>query len=446
MDQSADIEQEMIHVTKQKKVASLSSWRPWIIWGAAAAFYLYEYALRASPSVMTQELMVDLNVTSTILGVLTSFYYYAYVPLQIPCGVIVDRFGPRRVVTASAALCVVGAFLFAESHSLLTAQMGRFLLGMGSACAYLSCAKVGAEWFAHSRFAMIAGLTMMMGTLGGTFGGRPVAMLVNAYNWRSTMLILSLIGVGVTVISWFVIRDRPENGITDNYSISQEAGLLEGLKEVITNRQIWLLGLYGCMMYVPLSGFAELWAVPYIMRTYGVNNEVAAMASIMVFVGMGLGSFLSAWLSDYLRSRRLVMSSASLGSLFFFLIAIYIPGLSLNAVLAMLFLMGLACGGQILYFAVAREETSHHISGTVVGFTNGLLMSSGFIFQPLLGAVLDWAWDGQMTSTGIRFYSAEVYKYAMVVIALSQFFAWLVMFFIKETYPAEGANTLEACA
>lgn len=429
-----------------KQTSSLSLWRPWLIWGAAATFYLYEYALRASPSVMTHELMVDLDVTSTILGVLTSFYYYAYVPLQIPCGVIVDRFGPRRVVTASAVLCVVGAFLFAESHSLIMAQIGRFLLGMGSACAYLSCAKIGAEWFSHSRFAMIAGLTMMMGTLGGTFGGRPVAMLVNAYSWRTTMLILALIGVAVTIVSWIIIRDKPENSLTDNYSISQEAGLLEGLKEVISNPQIWLLGLYGCMMYIPLSGFAELWGVPYIMQTYNVNNEVAAMASIMVFVGMGLGSFLSAWLSDYLKSRRLVMSWAALGSLFFFLIAIYVPGIPLNGVLAMLFLMGLACGGQILYFAVAREETSHHISGTVVGFTNGLLMSSGVIFQPLLGGVLDWVWDGQMTSTGIRFYSAGVYKYAMAVIPISLLIAWIVMQFIKETYPAKGSNTLEACA
>lgn len=438
---------KVVNVGQESRgIARKATWRPWIIWGAAAIFYLYEYALRASPSVMTHELMTDLNVTSTVLGVLTSFYYYAYVPLQIPCGMIVDRMGPRRVVTASAALCVVGAFLFAESHSLLTAQIGRFLLGMGSACAYLSCAKIGAEWFSHSRFAMIAGLTMMMGTLGGTFGGRPVAILVNTYNWRTTMLILAAIGVAVTLISWLIIRDRPENGSTDNYSISQEAGLLEGLKEVLTNRQVWLLGLYGFMMYIPLSGFAELWGVPYIMQTYDVNNEVAAMASIMVFVGMGIGSFLSAWLSDYLRSRRSVMSGAALGSIFFFLIAIYVPGIPLNGVLVLLFLMGLACGGQILYFAVAREETSHHISGTAIGFTNGLLMGSGIIFQPLLGAVLDWVWDGQMTSTGIRFYSADVYKYAMAVIPLSLLVAWFVVFFIKETYPAEGAHTLEACA
>ncbi|MEI8295858.1 MAG: MFS transporter, partial [Alphaproteobacteria bacterium] len=198
---------------------------------------------------------------------------------------------------------------------------------------------------------------------------------------------------------------------------------------------IWLVGIYGTLMYIPLSGFAELWAVPYIMETYNVNNEVASIASIMVLLGMGLGCPLSAWLSDYLQSRRKVMSWAALGTMLFFLIAIYIPGIPLNGMFVLLFIGGLFCGGQILYFAVAKEQSPSHASGTAIGFTNGVLMSSGFIAQPLLGLFLDLVWDGQMTATGVRYYSAAVYQTAMTAIPAALFLAWVIMLFVKETYP-----------
>ncbi|MEI8296372.1 MAG: MFS transporter, partial [Alphaproteobacteria bacterium] len=213
----------------------------WLVWGCAAVFYLYEYALRASPSVMTHELMADFGLTSTTFGVLASFYYYSYVALQVPCGIIVDRLGPRRVITFSAILCILGSYLFAESYTLFSAQMGRFLLGAGSACAYLSCAKIGAEWFPAPKFALIASVTMMMGTFGGIVGTLPTALLMNAYGWRLAMVIMAVIGIAVAAASWLIIRDRPSGSEnTNNYALAKQKGLLGDLKDIVGNPQIWL--------------------------------------------------------------------------------------------------------------------------------------------------------------------------------------------------------------
>src|SRR3990167_11477500 len=96
----------------------LDSRQSWAIWACAGAFYLYECILRVSPSVMTEGLMHDFSLTSTTLGVLVSFYLYAYVVLQVPCGVMVDAIGARRIITTSAALCTTGAFMFATGDSL----------------------------------------------------------------------------------------------------------------------------------------------------------------------------------------------------------------------------------------------------------------------------------------------------------------------------------------
>jgi MFS family permease len=253
--------------------------------------------LRVSPSVMTYELMQDFQVSSVTLGVLSSFYYYAYVIFQIPCGLFVDKLGPRRIITFSSLLCVIGAFLFAKSSCLLSAQIGRFLIGAGSACAFISCLKITAEWFKPTQFALIAGLTNMMGTLGATFGARPLATLVNLFGWRQSIFLMALAGIPVALLAWFFIKDhsskQPE--IDQKQTTKSSIRFGQSLKIIGGNKQVWLAGIIGGFMYLPISAFTELWAIPFLISSYEVNNEFASSMSVMLVIGMAFGSPLSAW-------------------------------------------------------------------------------------------------------------------------------------------------------
>lgn len=411
--------------------------KAWIIWGCAAFFYLYEYILRVSPSVMTHNLMADYGVTSAALGVLVSFYYYAYVPLQIPCGVIVDRLGVRRVVTLSAIFCTIGSLIFAQSDSLVLAQFGRFLMGAGSACAYLSTAKVAAEWFPAHKFALITSITMGLGTIGGTFGGKPFAYLVNSMGWRSAMMVMVFVGVCVIVSSWMIIRDRKENeaGHAPNAPKLEDNSVLAGLKVVASNPQSWLIGLYGCFMYLPLSAFAELWGVPFLMQVHGIDNELASSASVMVFIGMAIGCPLAAWLSDKLQSRIKVMEYSAIITALLFVLIVYCPIIPLSLTFPLLLVTGIVAGGQILYFAAAKEINPPQTSATTIGFTNSLVMVSGIIFQPLLGILLDARWDGIRNAEGLPIYTTDAYQTALSPVPICIFVAWLLLKLVKETYP-----------
>jgi sugar phosphate permease len=424
-------------VSSPSKALSDFEPRAWVIMGTAALFYLYEYILRVSPSVMTQELMRDFHVTSTAVGVLASFYYYSYVALQVPCGMIADWLGPRRVVTFSALLCVGGSVLFSRSDSLLVAEMSRFLIGAGSACAYVCCTKIGAEWFVPSRFAFLSSFTMAMGTLGGTFGNKPFAMLVNAMGWRSAMFIAGLAGLGVALAAWLIIRDRPYGVVLPKAPDHQRPtarSVWEGLQIVLANPQSWLIGIYGGLMYVPLSAFGELWSVPFLMNRYQVDNELAATANIMMLVGISVGCPLSALLSNYLESRLKVMSWAAVGMLFLFLVIIYVPTLPLSIMFILLFLTGMVWSGQILYFAASKEINPSHLSGTSISFCNCFVMVSGIIFQPLLGWLLDVAWDGCLGCDGTPLYSIRAYQVALTSVPVCLILSWVVLKFIKETY------------
>ena len=409
----------------------------WIIWGAAALFYLYEYVLRASPNVITNELMRDFGVTSTALGIFTSAYYFSYVPLQVPCGMIVDWLGTRRVVTISAALCTLGSFLFATSDSLFLAAVARFIMGAGSACAYLSCLKIASEWFPSQRFAVIAGITMMMGTFGGIFGGKPFAMLVNATDWRISMTIAGFVGVAVVMAAWMIIRDHPNRGM--HHKTIQEpmtsARLWEGLKVITANPQTWLIGLYASLMYTILSAFAEMWGTPYLMVAYEINNETASYGSMLIFIGMAMGCLVSPLLANYWCSHRKVMSIGALGAFAMFLPAVYLNSLPLYGVFALLFFAGFFCGWQILNFAAAREINPPEFSGTTMGFMNCLTMASAPIFQSLLGMLIDLFEEGEVGLNGLKLYSAEAYQYALFAIPVSLLLAWVVLRFVRETHP-----------
>ena len=381
---------------------------------------------------MTHDLMRDFGVNSASLGVLSSFYYYSYVALQIPCGMIVDKIGIRRIVTLSALLCVAGTFLFADSQSLVLAKLGRFMIGAGSACAFISCLKVTVEWFSPMRFALVAGLTNMMGTFGGICAGRPLALFVNQLGWRQASFWLAVIGVIVAVIAWIWLKDHPEN--ESNKEQHAEKPFLEGLRSLLNNKQVWLAGIVGGLMYLPITAFAELWGVPFLMHAYNINNADASSASVMIFIGMAIGGPVAAIMLTHLKSIVRTMQISALASGVAFIGIAYTTIFPFWVSFALMFLAGLFIGGQVLCFTLARNNSAADISGTAIGFTNGLVMMSGIIFQPLLGHILDIFWDGAITDYSVPIYSTHAYQMSILTIPVCLLIGAFVLRFVKETY------------
>ncbi|MCW9045636.1 MAG: MFS transporter, partial [Alphaproteobacteria bacterium] len=139
---------------------------PWLFWVLAASFYCYGFFHRVAPSVMVKELMADFAVSAAILGNLSAFYFYAYAGLQLPVGMLTDKFGARRVLAIAAVLCGVGSYLFATAETLPVAYLGRLLIGAGAGFSWVGALKVIAEWFPPHRFAMVSGMTLMLGMVG----------------------------------------------------------------------------------------------------------------------------------------------------------------------------------------------------------------------------------------------------------------------------------------
>lgn len=415
----------------KEKSVHINSSHAWLVLSCAWFFYLYEFILRISPSVMTEQLMSSFNLAACGLGALSSFYYIGYVPLQIPCGIIVDHIGPRITVTFSAGLCVIGVILFASSDSLVMALIGRFLIGCGSACAYISCLKISSVWFDPSKFAFIAGTGQMISVLGGSIGNRPLANLVNTIGWQSTMFYAAVVGCFTALASWIIIRDKPED--IERKKQPFDMRVMDGLLAILKSKQNVLIAVYGFLMNMIITTFAELWGIPFIMTIYGINNESASLGTTAVLLGFGLGSVLSAFISNIFKSYNTVMKIASIGTFVFFFIAIWIP-ISYNMMVAILFLGGFFSGMQILYFTAAVFHAPSRATATAVGFTNAFVTGSAIVFQPLLGKVLEYFWDGTLKDGGIAIYSHYAYQYALSSILICSFIALGLMYFVQETY------------
>ncbi len=261
----------------------------WLMCGLGALYYCYEYFLRIAPSVMMPELMQTYHLNGAQAGSLSAFYYHAYVPMQILVGLFMDKYGPRRLLTMACLLCALGTYFFASGHSLMLAQVGRFLVGFGSAFAFVGALKLATIWLPPNRFALVSGIILCLGMMGAMMGDILLRLMVDAVSWGVTLYMSALAGVVLAVILWLIIRDSNPAQYSPPLHAITFRGLLRGLWGAIRNPQIWLNGLVGFLLYISLSAFAELWGIPYLTQAHHLSSTHAASANSMIFLGWAVG-------------------------------------------------------------------------------------------------------------------------------------------------------------
>lgn len=408
---------------------------PWLICTLGALFYCYEYLLRIAPSVMTSDLMQAYHINATVFGNLAAFYYYAYTPMQLPVGMLMDRYGPRRLLTFACLACALGSYLFGHAFHLQLAQVGRFMVGFGSAFAFVGVLKLATIWLSPRRFALVSGLATSLGMIGGMVGVIYLTSLVNSLGWRATVLWSALVGVALALAIFFVIRDQSGGvnpHVTDT-AYTDFKSVLVGAIKIFKKPQMWLCGIVGAVLYLSLSAFAELWGIPYLKAAQGLTNQQAAVSVSMVFLGWTLGGPFVGWVSDAISRRLLPVIIGSMGGAITISLLLFFPGLSISSVNGLLFLFGVFSSAEIIVFAIARESCPAALSASALAIVNMLIMFGGVLFQPLTGYFLDLSWTGELTN-GVRHYTGWSYQVALASLPISFILAAILTFFMRETY------------
>lgn len=410
-----------------------------IVWGLAAFFYFYELMLLVSPSVMLDDLTLTFKINAEQLGSLAAYYYYAYALMQIPVGLLMDRYGPRFLLTLAAIFCAVGCFVFSFAPMLWVAQLGRFIMGIGGSFAVVGCLKLASAWFPANRFALLTGIMVAVGMMGGVFGQAPVAKMVLSFGWRETAMLGGLLGVVLSVVIWLVIADAPFGHFQARTTSLPQARRQSkpwwqcGLFEVMKLPQVWIASIYAGLMFVPTTGFGQLWGVPYFMERFDIEKDVAGSMVSLIFFGWAVGGPLNGWISDRIGRRCLPMAFAALATIFVMSAIIYLPVSALQMKILM-FCLGLFSSGFILAFSIVREINAPILTGTAIGFINTLNNASGALAQPIIGKLLDNRWDGKVLADGNPVYTLQMYNDALLFLPICIVIALLLIPFIKETY------------
>jgi MFS family permease len=165
-------------VNMNARQSSLSRQFPYFIWFLGAFFFFSDYIIRVSPSVLTPQLMQFFHANGETVGLFSGFFYYAYIGMQIPVGILVDKFGPKWLLVMASILCTLSTMMFAQTSHITMGFLSRFLMGFGASFAFVGTLKLISLWFKAERFAFLAGLTQAMGMVGATVG---LGAMANVY-------------------------------------------------------------------------------------------------------------------------------------------------------------------------------------------------------------------------------------------------------------------------
>ena len=406
------------------------------VWGLGAAFYLIGFYQRVAPAVITRELMSEFALGAAALGNLAAFYYYSYVAMQIPAGVLADRWGPRRVLTAGATIAAVGTLLFALAPGYAAAGLGRLLIGGSVGVAFVAMLKLAGHWFAPTRFAMLSGLALACGIVGAVSAGVPLRLLVDAFGWRSVLCISAALTGLLAALIWLAVRDDPvERGYASHAPAPSRlrTPMLQGVRRALATRNVWLVALISGAVSGPTLTFGGLWGVPFLTTHYGLETSQAAMVTSLLLVAWALGAPVLGALSDRWRRRKPLYALGTVLATAGWCVVLLVPGLPFAFLVALLAFTGLASAAAMAGFAIAKESSPAALAGTAGGITNMGNMLGGMIMQPAVGWMLDRRWTGTFAN-GVRIYDFDAYRAGFGLMLVWLAVALILLLFVTETH------------
>lgn len=398
-------------------------------WALASVFYFHQYVLRSAPAVMVPELTATLGVTAGGLSALLGLFYWGYAPFSLVAGLSMDQVGPRRVLPAATVLMGVGCLLFATGQPALCG-LGCFVQGSASAFALVGAAYVATTRFPQSRAASLIGFTQMFGMAGASSASLLIApAIAGGFGWRAVWLLLGIAALPLAALL-FVFTPPRAASLRPQGAKGDWTAALAAMAAVVSNPQSILCGLVAGLMFIPTTIFTLQWGVRFLQEGHDMPYMVAALRSASVSAGWIIGAPLLGVISDRIGRRKPVIIGSAAVLLLSLALILYAPA-GLFPPYSLGLVAGIASGGAMILYTVAKEANRPEHSGTATGVTGFVNFSLSALLGPFFGVLLVRASRGAERELG---HYQSAFQPLLYGIAL----AILLAFMLRETGPAAG--------
>lgn len=347
--------------------------------------YFLSYLYRTVNAVIAPNLAADIGVDPSGLGLLTAAYFIAFASSQLPLGVLLDRFGPRRIEAGLLLFAAAGAFIFARSESLTGLAVGRAFIGFGVSACLMAAFKAFVMWFPAAQLPLINGIQMTSGGLGALSATAPVEALLGVMDWRSVFLILALVTLVVALVVFFVVPDQQESQRPD--SLRRQMG---GVAEVFSSPVFWRIAPWATLSQAAYLAIQGLWSGPWLRDAAGFDRSEVAQMLLLVAVAMTAGYLFLGIVANRLnRAGWNPLTVAAIGMLVFMLAQAMIVSGWIPDVRLVWMLFGFFGTSGILCYADLSQRFPARLAGRVNTGLNLLVFIVAFTAQWGIGAVID---------------------------------------------------------
>ena len=383
------------------------------MWFISVLFFAFQFVLRLWPSLIIGEMQCQLGIDAAGIGLLSSVYYYGYAGMQIPTAILLDKYGPRYIISLFALLAGGAMFVFTYTENFYVACFCRFLIGAASAVGFLGVAKTISDWFSKEQFAKMIGYSFSLGLLGAIYGGKPVSLLIEKYQFYPVSIAFSIASVTIGLAAYLLIRSpkKSRGNREDDFAFSD-------MKCILKMPSIWILAISNLLMVGALEGFADVWGVPYLMVVQGYNKPAAAELVSFIFIGLIVGGPLLAKLSTFLGNYATIFLAGLCLCLSFFLLLFGMLN-SWIALVFLFFIIGIMCCYQVIVFAAGAQLVGASLLSITIAFLNCINMLGGSFFHSFIGCTMDIIKNGSGKTHDLLSYSKGIYNSALMIIPIS---------------------------
>lgn len=403
--------------------------RVWAIFCVCSLFYFYKALLQVSPDAMSTNLKHAFLVSDHRLGLLSAAFFLSCTLMQIPAGILVDRFGSRKLLTFACIIFAISSMLFAMAPYFAVVSLARLFMGLASAFVYIGGLKLIMEWFSSERFGFLNGLFSSIGMLGAIVGEEPLVRLINMISWRYSMFLLGFFGCILAILIFMIVKDKHADNIPVNKA-TQET-LAEKLACIFKNKQLWLVSICASIIVIPYMVICNLYGIPFLATAYAVDPLTAAYMVSLILLGVGIGGFVWGAFSDYTKRRLPSLFIAAIAPPILLAFIIYYPFTHLFLLKTLLFALGFFTSAMLPAFSMACEMNKPVHIATALSVINMVMMLSAAIVLPVLGRLLD---RFSTLSHDIHVYTLLDYKISFSFVMILLVIPLILLCFIKETY------------